>query len=105
MEAPVTKEYPIEALSKRMFWDTPIENIHGVEHCHFIIERVMRYGRIADWELIRQWYGPDVLREVVVELRDLEDISIAFLCLVLGLKREDFRCYTRKQSQPSFWDY
>lgn len=105
MEAQATQEYPIEALSKRMFWDTPIENIHGVEHRHFIVERVMRYGRLADWKIIRQWYRPDVLREVVVELRELDDVSISFLCLVLGLKKEDFRCYIQKQSHPSFWDY
>lgn len=105
MEAVAQQEYPIAALSKRMFWDTPIENIHGFEHRHFIIERVMRYGQMSDWEVIKQWYGRDVMREVVVELRDLENISIAFLCVVLDLKKEDFKCYRQKQSHPSFWDY
>jgi len=96
--------FQVSALSSRMFWDTPLENIHWFEHRHFIIERVMRYGQMTDWETIKQWYGPDIMREVVVELRDLDDISIAFLSLVLDLKKENFRCYIEKQSRQSFWD-
>lgn len=92
-------------LSKRMFWDTPLENIHWFDHRGFIIERVMRYGRFEDWELIKEWYGRDIMRATVVQLRDLDDISIAFLSLILGLKKEDFRCYRERQSHPSFWHY
>lgn len=104
MATKVKQKYPVETLSNRIFWDTPIENIHGVEHRKFIIERVLRYGRFADWKIIRDWYGIDGLREVVVDIRELEDISLSFLCLVLGLKKEDFRCYIQKQSRSSFWD-
>ena len=103
-EEAIKKVPDIGCLSRRMFWDTPIENIHWFDHRGFIIERVMRYGRFEDWELIKQWYGRDMMRETVVQLRDLDDISIAFLSLVLSLEKEDFRCYIEKQSRPSFWD-
>jgi len=92
-------------LSGRMFWDTPVSNIHWLEHRHFIVQRVMRYGRLEDWKLIQKWYGSDVLREIVVSLKNLDAISVAFLSLVLGIDKKAFRCYTEKQSRQSFWDY
>lgn len=92
-------------LSDRMFWDTSTSNIHWFEHRHFIVQRVMRYGRLEDWRLIKQWYGPDILREIVVSLNNLDAISVAFLSLVLNIDKKAFRCYTEKQSRQSFWDY
>lgn len=93
------------ALSGRMFWDTPVSNIHWHEHRHFIVQRVMRYGKLEDWKLIQQWYGPDTLREIVVSLNNLDAISVAFLSLVLNIDKKAFRCYTEKQSRQSFWEY
>ena len=93
------------ALSGRMFWDTPVSNIHWYEHRHFIVQRVMRYGKLEDWKLIQQWYGSDTLREIVVSLNNLDAISVAFLSLVLNIDKKAFRCYTEKQSRQNFWDY
>ncbi len=104
-EQAIETSHEVRHLSGRIFWDTPIENIHWFDHRGFIIERVMRYGRFEDWELIKKWYGRDTMRAAVVQLRDLDDFSIAFLSLVLSVKKEDFRCYIERQSQPSFWHY
>jgi hypothetical protein len=95
----------VTVLSDRMFWDTPVSNIHWYAHRHFIVQRVMRYGKLEDWKLIQQWYGPDMLREIVVSLNNLDAISVAFLSLVLNIDKKAFRCYTKKQSRQSFWDY
>lgn len=104
MEAPSTQAYPIEALSPHLFWDTPPENIDRQVHRAFIVERVMGYGRMSDWETIKRWYGREGLREIVTELRQLDDFSLAFLCLVLDLKKEDFKWYIQKQYHPNFWN-
>lgn len=98
-----SKNLQVSNLSKRMFWDTPIENIDPIAHSGFIVERVMRYGEVKDWEIIKKWYGKKGLKEIVVRLRDLDNISISFLSLVLDLKKEDFRCYIERQLRPSFW--
>lgn len=97
-------EKDIKKLSTHLFWDTPIENVDPAEHCGFIVERVMRYGRIEDWRMILRWYGVDGLKDVVVGLRDLDNVGISFLCLMLDLENEDFRCYRERQSQLSFWE-
>jgi len=97
------EEMDVSQLSKRMFWDTPLENIDPVEHSRWIVERVMRYGRVEDWNIIKKWYGKEGLREIVVKARDLDNVSISFLSVVLGLNKELFRCYIERQLRPTFW--
>jgi len=96
--------HDLSELSPHLFWDTPLENIDWHEHRAFIVERVMGYGRMKDWETIKQWYGKEGLRSIVTGLRELDDFSVAFLCVVLDLDKENFRCYTEKLSHPSFWN-
>jgi len=104
MEGAEGNEARMDNLSKRMFWDTPLSSIHWYDHRHFIVERVMRYGRFSDWQIIFAWYGREELRNLVVRLRDLDARSIAYLALMLDLSKEDFRCYTANPSQRNFWD-
>lgn len=99
-----TKKNIKEQLSSHLFWDIPLENIDLVEHSGFVVERVMRYGMIEDWKFIQKWYGKEGLRNIVVELRDLDKVSISFLSAILDLKKEDFRCYKETQSLRSFWE-
>jgi hypothetical protein len=104
METSLPKKYDLSALSGHLFWDTPLEHIDGETHRAFIVERVMGYGRMKDWEIIKAWYGKSGLRAIVTQLRELDDFSLAFLSLVLDLKKEDFRCYTETWFQQTFWN-
>lgn len=94
----------IHQLSTHLFWDTSIDRIDWKQHRSFIVERVMGYGRMEDWHLIKSWYGKEGLKSIVINLRDLDQVSMAFLALVLNLEKADFICSSRKQSQPAFWD-
>lgn len=105
MEAQARPQPDISKFSQHLFWDTPLENIDCYEHRAFIVERVMGYGLINDWEVLKQLYTKEELRTFVTDIRVLDDFSIAFLSLVLDLPKESFRCYIEKQSRPSFWHY
>lgn len=94
----------VKDLSQRMFWDTSIEDIDWYEHRAFIVERVMTYGQLSDWKLIRQWYSEEELKSIVTSIRNLDGPSVAYLSLVLNLKKEDFRCYIERQSRPNSWN-
>jgi hypothetical protein len=99
------QQYTVEDLSAHLFWDVAIEEVDLEQHTSFIMERVMRYGKLNDWFLVKKIYGLEQIKSIVVELRELDDFSIAFLSLILNIKKEAFRCYRQKQSQPSFWNY
>ena len=102
---PSNIEVSINALSKEIFWDTPIENIDRKQHAGFVLERVMMYGTLEDWKILKRLYSKKELHNVAITLRTLDDFSISFLSLVLGIDKSQFRCYIQKQSQPSFWNY
>jgi len=97
------EEMDVSQLSKRMFWDTPLENIDPVKHSRWIVERVMGYGKYEDWNLIKTWYGKEGLKSIVVNSRVLDAVNVSFLCVVLGLKKENFRCYTERLLHPNLW--
>lgn len=92
-------------LSPHLFWDVAIEEIEIEKHSVFIFERVMRYGKLNDWLMLKKIYGLSNIKKMALEARDLDDFSIAFLSLIFNIKKENFRCYRQKQSQPSFWNY
>lgn len=95
----------IQYLSPHLFWDVAIKEIDKEQHRTFILERVMRYGRLNDWLVLKRLYGLPEIKAIALDARDLDDFSIAFLSLIFNIKKEDFRCYKQKQLQPSFWNY
>lgn len=95
----------INTLSKEIFWDTPVAHIDKVQHAGFVLERVMMFGTLEDWKILKHLYSKKEIQKIAVSLRNLDDFSISFLSLVLGIEKNEFRCYTLKQSQPSFWNY
>lgn len=95
----------IHLFSPHIFWDVSIQDIEIEQHGVFILERVMRYGKLKDWLLLKKTYSMALIEKYALSARDLDDFSIAFLSLILNVKKEKFRCYKLKQSQPSFWNY
>ena len=52
-----------------------------------------------------EWYKKEEMKNIVTDIRTLDDFSIVFLSLILDPPKEAFRCYNDRQSRPSFWDY
>ena len=99
------QQYKVTQFSPHIFWDVAPNDIDLKNHASFILERVMRYGRLKDWALLQKIYGLPTIKKLALGARDLDDFSIAFLSLIFNVKKESFRCYRQKQSQPSFWNY
>ena len=99
------QQYTTSHFSSHIFWDVAIQDIDLNHHASFILERVMRYGQLNDWILLKTIYGLPKIKSLALKARDLDDFSIAFLSLILSINKEAFRCYKQKQSQPSFWNY
>ena len=104
MQTMETKK-PVELLSKHLFWDTPITNIDIEKNKGFIVQRVLEYGLMKDWNLITEWYGISEIGKTATEFRSLDTKALAFLINITGLSLKDFRCYTMKQSIPTHWNY
>ncbi len=92
-------------LPRALFWDARPEGLDPEKHQAQIIGRVVELGGLEGWRRILNYYGEERLRDVVIKLRTLEPRTINFLCVMLNLKKEDFRCCTSRPFPPAPWIY
>ena len=95
----------IEHLSSHLFWDVDKAKLDEQRSSRLIIHRVLEYGLIDDWKLIKEYYGLSYIKDTALELKNLDDVTLSFLCTLFDLKKTDFRCYKHRQSTPHFWSY
>ncbi|MFN6038125.1 MAG: DUF6922 domain-containing protein [Bacteroidota bacterium] len=95
----------IHELSPHIFWDVSPDLIDHKKNVVFIIQRVLKYGLLKDWLIIKSEIGLQELSEYVVLIPDLDDISLHFLSNLLGIKKSEFKCYIKRQSSQNFWSY
>ncbi|AWH85055.1 hypothetical protein HYN59_07905 [Flavobacterium album] len=95
----------ITDLSSHIFWDTDINSLDFESDAKLITHRVLEYGVLSDWQLIKKFYGLPKIKEIAVSLRTLDDVTLAFLCTIFHLQKTDFRCYRLRQSTGNSWTY
>jgi hypothetical protein len=95
----------ISDFSPHLFWDVDRTTFLLDRSKRWMMERVLEYGTMKDWKLLTKVYGLEVIKEEVVAIRTMDDVTLSFLCTLFDLKKENFRCYTNRQSSPNFWSY
>ena len=63
------------------------------KHSQYIIKRVLEYGMLQDWNIVKQYYG---LGRIV---------ELAYLSAISQTPKEQFRCYTYQRSNPQHWNF
>lgn len=95
----------VESLSSHLFWDLDKSTLSEKDSDNILIQRVVEYGIMSDWRLIKNYYGLDYIKKVATQLKTLDEVSLAFLSTIFHIEKTDFRCYKNKQSNPHFWNY
>lgn len=95
----------ITQFSKQLFWDVNPDEIDLEKHRKFIVQRVLERGRDSDWERLKACYTISGIVESAQQLRSLEPSALAFIACVGNVKKESFRCYTWRQSNPTHWPW
>jgi hypothetical protein len=95
----------VKKLSSHLFWDVDKNKLDPENDPEMIVQRVLEYGLLKDWQLLKKNYGMDKIKDVAVQLRTLDDLSISFISFLCNLKKKDFRCYRLRQSNPHCWNY
>lgn len=95
----------ISNFSKHLFWEVNTAEIHHDLHAKYIITKVLQYGLIEDWKILSRHYGLDKITEVAVKIRDLDKKTATFLALISNVSKQNFVCYSTKQSTPKHWNF
>ena len=95
----------VSHFSKHLFWDIDKNELDFERNKKFIIQRVLDYGLINDWQTIYKYYGIKQIGEITTTIRDLDKKSISFIATLSNISKENFLCYTTKQLTPKHWDF
>ena len=94
----------IGRLSSHLFWDIDLAPAEMDRAPAQIVQRVLEYGELSDWCLIRDYYGLDKIVEVCKQLRTLDPVCLSYICAISQTRKEDYRCYRTRQSNPTPWN-
>lgn len=93
------------AISKTAFWDVDFSKLDFENRSLFIMEKVLNYGLWSDIMEIFRYYGRDRVRKEIIQASYLKKTALSFLCLVLDLQENEFKCYTKTRSNPEHWEH
>jgi hypothetical protein len=86
------------------FWDVDFSDNGSHLSRRLIVERVFCFGTMKEIRLLIELYGKI---EILYELRNLNYIdpkTLNFIVKVFNLSKKSFKCYTRKQLTPQYWN-
>ena len=95
----------ISNLTPHIFWDVDIKTIDLEKNGVFVLQRILQYGLLKDWLLIKSVLGWDKLKSIAVKIPSLDDVSISFLSNLLHIEKSEFKCYKNRQSNQNYWSY
>ena len=85
-------------LNQRLFWDIDPKKFDIDRNAAWIIQRVLEYGTMKDWNIIESYFGIDRIIGYSRDFISLDPVALSFLCFISGAEKEDFRCYRITQS-------
>lgn len=94
----------LNSFSPNLFWDADYSQIDLSLHSAYIVQRVLEYGQYEDWQLLLQYYGLDAITATAKGLRTLEPTALAFISAISHTPKDEFRCYTFRQSMRTLWN-
>ncbi len=98
-------EHTIADFSPHLFWDVDPSKLELERSAAFIIERVLEYGLMEDWNLIKRVYGLERIKDVSLNIRSMDKVTLSFVSTFFGIDKTLFRCYKESQLATSFWNY
>jgi len=100
----MNKKITIEDFSPYLFWDVDMDKFDLKKHKKQLIHKVLEYGMWKDWELIKELYGMEAIKETALTVRSLDAVTLAFVCNLFQIDKTEFRCYKHAQLYPTYWN-
>ena len=96
------KENILLQLSPYLFWDYNRNRLDPDINKKLVLERVFTRGTENDERLVYCYYGKEVIKNTVVEIKYLDIKVLNYLSVMLNIPREKFKCYEKSLSPNPF---
>ena len=94
----------ITQFSAYLFGDVNKDDLDMEKHSRYIIKRVLEYGMLQDWNIVKQYYGITRIVEEAKGFREMEPRALASLSAISQTPKEQFKCYTYQRLNPQHWN-
>ena len=94
-----------KGFSENLFWDVDSSQLDLQRNKKYVVQRVLERGSIDDLRLAFEIYGMSGVVATAKTLRTLEPKALSFVACIANEPKDNFRCYTRKQSSQAPWIY
>ena len=94
-----------KGFSENLFWDADPVDLDMQRHKKYVVQRALERGTISDILQMFHLYGIGDVIATAKSLRSLEPKALSFIACLADEPRENFRCYTNKQSLKAPWIY
>jgi hypothetical protein len=98
-------KHTISELSPHIFWDVNTMALDFEKSKEQIIYKVLEFGVMNDWNIIKNVYGLEVIKNISLQFRSLDVVTLSFLANLFQIEKSNFRCYKLKQSNQNSWNY
>lgn len=88
-----------------LLWDYDLSSFDWWKSRKTVVQRVIERGWLTDYYAAFRLYGGiEGFREIVKEVPTLSPKDMNFVCVMFDLKKEELRCYTRKQLREQLFN-
>jgi fido (protein-threonine AMPylation protein) len=98
------EEITINDFSQHLFWDVDLNGFELNKYQSFFIQRVLEYGKMKDWELIKKLYGMEAIKNAALNARSLDAVTLSFVSTIFKIDKTQFRCYKHRQLFQNLWN-
>ena len=100
----MNQKITIKEFSKFLFCDVDLDGFDFEKHKSHLIQKVLEYGFITDWNLLKELYGLETIKEVSLNLRSLDAVTLSYLSAIFKIDKTEFRCYKHRQLYTNLWN-
>ena len=87
-----------------LLWEYDLSNFDWQKMRNEVVQRVLERGRMDDFYAILNLYGLEGVKAALREIPYMNDKDMNFACVAFDVRKEELKCYTRKQSMPLHWN-
>lgn len=99
------KKLTVEDLSPALFWDVDKSDLDFEKHKAYVVGRALEYGTYDDWVKVRNYYGNDSIKQILLNLRFIDELSLSYVSAYYKVDKTQFRCYKHAQLVGNCWPY
>ena len=85
----------LKKLSQYLFWDYNTSLLDPDIDKKLILERVFTRGTESDEKEVFNYYGKEIIKNTILDIKYFDKKTLNYLSLILGISKENFRCYKK----------